>query len=207
MTTDVKLIIPLDNHTELPPEMEAFLELLKPVKSIAVFKSRSALISRARNNAVMGIANNLKWPGDLLTYRLYVFLDSDVIPPIEPFLAAVNSVREDQMATGLYPSRGSDNFAAGFLKGTTFSALTRASVTSRRHKAVHWAGGGLLFVGGNVLKKVPYPFFREGVMEWKDVSGLERADTIGEDVMFCSAIASTGTPIEVLYDCVAQHLC
>jgi len=142
----------------------------------------------------------------MFTSDLYVFLDSDVIPQIDAFRNTLASARVDEVTTGLYPSRGSTNYAAGFIKGATFSSLLPSCREARQAEFVHWAGGGLLFVGADVLSRIPYPFFREGVVEWKDERGCERADTIGEDVMFCSAVTTAGFRIRVDYDCVAQHL-
>jgi hypothetical protein len=194
----VKLIIPCNNRNDLMPEVEKFVnELHEADKDIFIVKSFSALVSRARNDGIFGQHINLRKPGDLLDYDIYAFLDSDVCPNVDDYLDVLHSTRRDELLTGLYQMRGGENYACGFLMGSRLLTLAKEDIHS--HDSVDWAGGGLLIVGADVLRKLDNPFFHEGVVSWTDKCGVDRSDIIGEDVVFSFKATAAGFKIKIAH--------
>lgn len=201
----IKLIIPCNNRNDLKPEVEKFIRDLHDAdKDISIFKSFSALASRARNDGIFGQHVNLQRPNDLLRYDIYAFLDSDVCPKVDDYLKALYDARSDEFLTGLYQIRGGKNYACGLFQGTRLLTLTKEEVHKREY--VDWAGGGLLIVGSDVLKKMANPFFHEGVISWKDSDGTARSEIIGEDVMFSFKATTAGFKIKIVHYLIADHL-
>lgn len=201
----IKLVIPCNNRNDIMPEVEQFIkELHEADKDILIVKSFSALVSRARNDGIFGQHVNLKSPSDLLEHDIYAFLDSDVRPKVVDYLEALRSTKRHEIFTGLYRMRGGENYACGFLSGTRLLTLPQTEI--HNHESVDWAGGGLLIVGSDVLRKLDNPFFHEGVVTWKDKSGLDRSEIIGEDVVFSFKAKAAGFKIKIKHSLIADHL-
>lgn len=201
----IKLIVPCNNQSDVKPQVMEFLRELNRLRpDICVMLSKNALVSRSRNVGVFGRYVDLKYPRDLLEYDVYAFLDSDVLPQVGDYITTLEKMDRTVMYTGLYLIRDAETYAAGFIQGSRITSLTKDEVM--KTQAVEWAGGGLLFVGADVLAKIAYPYFHEGVASWTDVSGVERSVIIGEDVMFCIKVCNSGSLIRVAHNLVAEHL-
>jgi len=147
---------------------------------------------------------DLRYPVEFLAHDIYCFLDSDVVPKVNEYIAAVESMGESDFATGHYRGRGVKERALGMIVGARFKPLSLSEVDS--HATVDWAGGGLLFITKQALSKVPFPYFHEGIVGWKDDTGRERATIIGEDVVFCIAVRRTGVALRVIPSLSGKHL-
>jgi hypothetical protein len=187
------------------PEVERFInELHEADKDIHIFKSYSALVSRARNDGIFGQHVDLKRPLELIDYDVYAFLDSDVCPEVDDYLKALYSTQRDEFLTGLYQIRDGNNYACGFVQGTKLLTLAKEKI--HEYEYVDWTGGGLLIVGSDVLKRLTNPFFHEGVVSWTDKHGVERSDIIGEDVVFSFKAVAAGFKIKILHYLIADHI-
>lgn len=199
-----KLIVPCNNQNAIHPKVEQFLSKLHDVDGdIRVIKSKSALISRARNEGIFERYIDLRHPTSLLDHDVYAFLDSDVLPKIDTYLETLYSTKSNEVVTGLYPARGRKEYAVGFTKGALLMSVSISAASKVSN--VEWAGGGLLFVGVDVLRNIGYPYFHEGVASWEDENHVERATIYGEDVMFSLKVGKAGFKIRVEHELVAEH--
>jgi hypothetical protein len=179
-------------------------ELHSARPDILIVKSRSALPSRARNEGIFNKYIDLRYPGELLEHELYVFLDGDVLPDLARFLRAIDASDADTFSTGIYEARGGKALALGDFLGPLCVSYKREGIADR--ETADWAGGGLLFVGRNVLRNLEFPYFHESVISWRDQQGTDRASIIGEDVSFCMKAQGKNFKLKILHELEAQHL-
>jgi len=201
----VKIVMPIDNHSEPNPRVWEFLSHIHELRpGWTIVKSRSALISRARNEGTVGLYTDLKYPNHLLDHEVYAYVDSDVVPDVHAYLRVIEGVGSEDFMTGCYKGRGTDAYALGITIGHSFRPYTLEEAKVLDY--ADWAGGGLLFIGVGALRTIAYPYFHEGVISWKDESNRERAAIIGEDVVFCDKVRKAGVKLRVANSLFADHI-
>jgi hypothetical protein len=184
--------------------MDFLVELNQVRPDILVVKSRSALVSRSRNEGIFNRYLDLRFPIDLLEHEVYVFLDGDVLPDLSAFLHVIDYCDADTFGTGIYEARGKKAMALGDFMGPLILSFKKEEVA--RHDTAEWAGGGLIFAGRNVLAKLEFPYFHESVISWRSTDGAERAAIIGEDVSFCMKARGHGFKLKIFHELEAEHL-
>jgi hypothetical protein len=71
---------------------------------------------------------------------------------------------------------------------------------STKRLRVDWAGAGCLMIPAEVFRRLPFPWFRDRVIEYKD-----EAFTTGEDVGFCVSCHEHGIPIFAMTNNYFEH--
>jgi hypothetical protein len=201
----IRIIVPLLNRGGIVKKVQTFLnELHEERPEFEIMKSKSALPSRARNEGIFGRYIDLMYPGSLLQHDVYAFLDGDVLPTVKAYLSVLDDADVNTFSTGVYPTRGGKSFAFGEFKGGMLISYRNKIPPTLDH--VGWAGGGLLFVGANVLRSLNYPYFHETVVSWKDDQNIARAAIFGEDVAFCLKARQRGFKLALMHGLIAEHL-
>jgi hypothetical protein len=76
----------------------------------------------------------------------------------------------------------------------------RCTIANRGVHPVDWCGGGFLLVESGVFSRIPYPWFRYGILE---MDGM--AEIMGEDICFSMALKKANITILCNFDKPVYH--
>lgn len=192
----IKICIPYYSEWEQPKK--GILETKKSGIPCIEQAAQGPYIAQARNALVNGESSQKVWQTIGKEFSHYLFVDSDVGFTPE-HLKAILALNCD-VACCPYLRHGSKTvYQVG-----TFSepGLIKERFTNDRKgiQVVDWCGGGFLLVKASVFGRIPYPWFRYGILE-KD--GM--AELISEDLCFSMALKAANINIWCNFDFPVYH--
>lgn len=195
--------------------MQMINELSVMGKRIIPVNAQSCNIYVVRNGVLrptlpMGNRVNQKpWEGLIADYDRMIWIDSDNIIKTQDVLQLLS--HDVDIAAAWYRQYGggviddTNKAACGFWKrGTgynevrplTISDIPKEPTNEKGLIEVDYAGMGLMIVKKGVFEKMPYPWFRSGIIEWEE-NGIQCADIDTDDSRFCFAAKELGYKIHV----------
>ncbi len=193
----IRIVVPFYSEFDyLKPSLRALRATAIPHEVVPVHGSLPAM---QRNFGVTGgISQKIfqKLDSDI---SHYLFIDSDIAFPSD-VVRVMKDAGKDILGLPYRRHENPREFQAGWFGKTVGNLKQRAPDTETGLKKVDFVGTGMLLVSRRALEKMPYPWFRYGLLEEDG-----NADLVGEDMGFCLLAASHGLDVWCHFDFPVSH--